>query len=331
MKFISMPFCHNSDLVSFSEYHCFGVPIAIEQSWAAGMNLKRCGFVVVSSRWIRKVFYVSSAVTVEKLLTDREAWQKEREQVQSDNVELHSQQNSDGSEIDRLRRIIASLQHKLFVNKKGEHVDTAQWQMQLSGAEKTLVQLEAQEQVRELRDEPAAKTAFINDLTKIIGGSNFILASCVVEKQRLHETTDTPDNPYHIALLHCMLSLYDFLVEKREQAQLTHVIVEQRGGKEDKKLELEFRRICDGKNPRNIRLPFEILFANKKAMSSGLQLADLVARPIGLHVLRPKQVNRSFDALKDKFYCEGGRHNAGAGFDGWGLKIEPPGKSEGSR
>lgn len=177
----------------------------------------------------------------------------------------------------------------------------------------------------------AAKTAFINDLTKIIGGSNFILASCVVEKQRLHETTDTPDNPYHIALLHCMLSLYDFLVEKREQAQLTHVVVEQRGGKEDKKLELEFRRICDGKNPRNIRLPFEILFANKKAMSSGLQLADLVARPIGLHVLRPKQVNRSFDALKDKFYCEGGRHNAGAGFDGWGLKIEPPGKSEGSR
>lgn len=156
MKFISMPFCHNSDLVSFSEYHCFGAPIAIERSWAAGMNLTRCVFVVAWSRWIRKVFYVSSAATVEKLLTDSEAWQKEREQVQSDNVELHSQQNSDGSEIDRLRRIIASLQHKLFVNKKGKHVDTAQWQMQLSGAEKTLVQLEAQEQVRELRDEPAA-------------------------------------------------------------------------------------------------------------------------------------------------------------------------------
>ena len=99
---------------------------------------------------------MSSAPTVEELLAEREAWQKEREQLQSDNTELRSQQNSDRSEIDRLRQIIASLQHKLFGNKKGEHVDTAQLQMQLSGAEEALVQLEAQEQARELRDEPAS-------------------------------------------------------------------------------------------------------------------------------------------------------------------------------
>jgi len=92
---------------------------------------------------------VFSAPTVEDLLSEREAWQKEREQ-------LRSQQNSDRSEIDRLRQIIASLQHKLFGNKKGEHVDSDQLQMQLSGAEEALVQLEAQEQARQLRDEPAA-------------------------------------------------------------------------------------------------------------------------------------------------------------------------------
>ena len=48
------------------------------------------------------------------------------------------------------------MQHKLFGNKKGEHVDSDQLQMQLSGAEEALVQLEAQEQARQLRDEPAA-------------------------------------------------------------------------------------------------------------------------------------------------------------------------------
>lgn len=177
----------------------------------------------------------------------------------------------------------------------------------------------------------AAKKDFLNDLTKIVEDSNFILASCVIEKLRLSKTTDNPDNLYHIALMHCLLSLYDFLVEKDEHNKLTHIVVEQRGKKEDKELELEFRRICDGQNPLGIQLPFEILFSDKKAMSSGLQLADLVARPVGLHVLRSDQPNRAFDALTEKFYCEGGRPKVGKGYDGWGLKIVPPVKSEGPR
>lgn len=176
-----------------------------------------------------------------------------------------------------------------------------------------------------------AKNEFLNDLTKIVEASKFIMASCVIEKHRLQEIAKTPDNPYHIALMHCVFSLYDFLSEKDEQENLTHVVVERRGAREDKELELEFRRICSGNNPRDVQLPFEILFADKKAMSSGLQLADLVARPVGLHILRPEQSNRSFDALKNKFFCEGGRPKVGVGYDGWGLKIVPPKKSEGSR
>ncbi|MGJ8652596.1 MAG: DUF3800 domain-containing protein [Opitutaceae bacterium] len=157
------------------------------------------------------------------------------------------------------------------------------------------------------------------------------MASCVIEKHRLRKITETPDNPYHIALMHCIFSLYDFLAEKEEHEYLTHVVVECRGAKEDKELELEFRRICDGNNPRGIRLPFEIRFSDKKAMSSGLQMADLVARPVGLRVLRPEQPNRSFDVLEDKFYCKGGRPKVGKDYDGWGLKIVPSIKSEGPR
>lgn len=102
---------------------------------------------------------VSSTPTVEALLAEREAWQKERKRLESDNADLRQQQNSDRGEIDRLRQIIASLQHKLFGNKKGESVDTAQLQMQLSGAEEALVQLEARQQARELRESEAKAEA----------------------------------------------------------------------------------------------------------------------------------------------------------------------------
>tara|TARA_R100000306_G_scaffold62465_1_gene70582 strand:+ start:30233 stop:30562 length:330 start_codon:yes stop_codon:yes gene_type:complete len=106
------------------------------------------------------------------------------------------------------------------------------------------------------------------------------------------------------------------------------VVVECRGKKEDDELELEFRRLCDGRNRRKKTLPFDIIFADKKVMSSGLQLADLVARPIGLSVFRPEQKNRAFEALHKKFYCDGGRERAGDGFMDFGLKIYPSSESE---
>jgi len=63
-------------------------------------------------------------------------------------------------------------------------------------------------------------------------------------------------------------------------------------------------------------------------MSTGLQLADLVARPIGLKTLGPTQENRAFDVLKRKFYCDGGRDKAGQGYEGVGMKIYPTPESE---
>jgi hypothetical protein len=66
------------------------------------------------------------------------------------------------------------------------------------------------------------------------------------------------------------------------------------------------------------RIPFDIAFVDKKSNSAGLQLADLVARPVGMSVLRPDQQNRAFDVLRTKFYAsEAGKPN------GWGLKCFP--------
>lgn len=174
----------------------------------------------------------------------------------------------------------------------------------------------------------AEKLGFIDGLSGIVDKSNFILISCVIDKHRLGARDVERDNPYHLALGFCLETLYEFLIEKNQDAKKTHVVFECRGKKEDKDLELEFRRICDGENKLGAPLPFEIVFADKKANSSGLQLADLVARPIGMSVLRPSQDNRAFDVLTRKFYCDGGRENVGSGYENWGLKVFPPQVSE---
>jgi hypothetical protein len=43
-----------------------------------------------------------------------------------------------------------------------------------------------------------------------------------------------------------------------------------------------------------------MIMASKQSNSTGLQLADLIARPIGLNCLRPKQTNKSFEVIKEK-------------------------------
>ncbi|MFM0341829.1 DUF3800 domain-containing protein [Paraburkholderia fungorum] len=172
------------------------------------------------------------------------------------------------------------------------------------------------------------KQQFICELTGIIELSNFILISCVIDKIRLRERGDADNNPYHLALGFCLETLYEFLQEKNQDGALTHVVVECRGKKEDNELELEFRRICDGANRLGISLPFDVIFADKKVDSPGLQLADLVARPVGMSVIRPGQENRAFEVLKRKFYCSGGRERLGEGYEDWGLKIFPSRESE---
>ncbi|WP_029889048.1 DUF3800 domain-containing protein [Polycyclovorans algicola] len=170
----------------------------------------------------------------------------------------------------------------------------------------------------------AEREAFLSELTDLIDQSNFILIACVIDKHKLRARGgDDADNPYHYALRYGLERLYGFLDEKGQSERVTHVVVECRGKKEDRDLELEFRRICDGANLLGRELPFRVKFADKRINSAGLQLSDLVARPIGLQVLRPEQPNRAFDVLRRKFYCGGGRQQVGENYEGLGLKRLP--------
>jgi hypothetical protein len=54
------------------------------------------------------------------------------------------------------------------------------------------------------------------------------------------------------------------------------------------------------------------------SQSAGLQLADLVARPIGRKIIDPTQPNRAFEILERKL-----RRAPNGNAAGWGLKVFP--------
>jgi len=113
--------------------------------------------------------------------------------------------------------------------------------------------------------------------------------------------------------------LYRHLSRKGCDEGRLHVVFEERGDKEDRNLELEFRRVLDEENNEvGVQLPFNIVFSNKQSNSAGLQLADLVARPIGRHILKPGQKNRAYDVIEEKL-----RRGPDGEVRGRGLKVFP--------
>jgi hypothetical protein len=162
------------------------------------------------------------------------------------------------------------------------------------------------------------KETFLAELSQLVKEVPFTLVATVIKKEPYKQRYSNPDNPYHVALGFGLERVFYFLRSRGSVAEKTHVIVEKRGKKEDAELELEFRRVCDGGNYERERLPLEIVFADKKSNSAGLQLADLIARPVGMNILRPQQPNKAFEIIEGKFYGS----NLGK-VQGWGLKCFP--------
>lgn len=169
---------------------------------------------------------------------------------------------------------------------------------------------------RILRDR-SRRTSFMDDINRLVAEAPFVVVAAVIDKAKLKSQYARPTNPYHLALEFCLERLQYFLSDVKATPGKVHIVFESRGAREDGQLELEFRRVCSS-NRSGDELPFEPVFASKGSNSTGLQLADLVARPIGLHVLRPSQPNRAYEIIKTKL-----RRSATGKLEGYGLKCFP--------
>ena len=145
----------------------------------------------------------------------------------------------------------------------------------------------------------SSRTGFMNDLDSLVAEARFTVIAGVVDKLRHRRRSSAPANPYDLALTFALEQLARELTGP-EATGITHIVFESRGEKEDKDLRHWFRRIREGRNALNRRLPFDFVFAKKATNSSGLQFADLIARPIGRHVLSPGQPNRAFSIIDTK-------------------------------
>ncbi len=157
-----------------------------------------------------------------------------------------------------------------------------------------------------LLTDKAIREAFYEDLNQVMVNAPITIIASVIDKLKLKAQYATPWNPYELALHFCMERLLGFLLGNGQAGKRVHVVFECRGKSEDAELELTFRRIVGGANgwgwvKRDFSaMEFEPKFAKKSVNSTGLQLADLTARPIAIKTLRPEQANRAYDVILTK-------------------------------
>ncbi len=143
---------------------------------------------------------------------------------------------------------------------------------------------------------------FLEKLNILVAETSFTLFASVIDKYKIKKQNIQDMHVYHLAMQLGLERLYSFLQIHGQEDRHTYVICEARGRKEDQELELEFRRVCSGQNALKQILPFDIVIADKKTNSEGLQFADIVARPVGLSTFRPQQSNRAIKILEKKFH-----------------------------
>lgn len=157
---------------------------------------------------------------------------------------------------------------------------------------------------------------FLADLTTLIEDAPFTVIAAAIRKDQLEASKWQDENPYHLAMRFCIERLVMHL-RLRATSDPLHVVFESRGRREDDELELEFRR-CAANNMAGGGFPLTPVFASKQGNFAGMELADLIARPIGRHLLNPAQSNRAWPVIERKL-----RRSPSGSVQGWGLKCFP--------
>jgi hypothetical protein len=164
-----------------------------------------------------------------------------------------------------------------------------------------------------------ARDAFLGRLTDIMDTASITMIFVVIDKLKHKKRYSQPEHPYHLAMQFGLERIALFLDNKGQGDRETWIVCEARGKKEDDELELHFRRMCEELSGKHRKpLPLHIYIADKKSNCEGLQLADLTARPAGLHVLRPAQPNRAWDVMRSKLFT-----SRNGKVTGYGLKVFP--------
>lgn len=164
------------------------------------------------------------------------------------------------------------------------------------------------------------KSNFYASINEICESTDYtILSSAIKKPDYIKKYGKLSGDVYELCLSHIIERVIFYLEGMKESIKL-HIIIEERGKLEDKKLKEHFQRLkARGTGnltaQRLLRYEMIIVFKNKKDNITGLQLADLVAYPIARYVIDKDRANPAFDLIKNKFYKKKDKV--------YGLKIYP--------
>lgn len=148
-----------------------------------------------------------------------------------------------------------------------------------------------------LRD-PKINQRFMHDLVRIIRTVPFEVIAAIVDKRG--GIPNRAVDPYEAALESCLRRTLRMLEHHGQKQRVSHLIIEARGKKENAELLAMIGRFFSSTAASGNSNEIEVRLANKQVNSIGLQLADLVARPIGVSHLRPRQSNRASETIREK-------------------------------
>jgi Protein of unknown function (DUF3800) len=146
---------------------------------------------------------------------------------------------------------------------------------------------------------PERRTRFMASLSNLMTEADFYTIARIVDKRLIVEPSHHVLSSYQVAFSLGLAQVAQYLDENGETAKLVHVIAESRGNNENRELSNHFSWIVRdhlvGGSPR-----FDLKILPKVTNSTGLQLADLCAYPIGRYYLNPNHQNRPFENIKGK-------------------------------
>ena len=146
------------------------------------------------------------------------------------------------------------------------------------------------------------RQSFHADLSALMNDINYCVTAIAINKEEKNNRGMLTDDLYELSVKYGLAKVEDFLKE-RNDFNYTTVTFESRAysidgyRQADEKLYTYFKKTAY----KNFGIEIHI----KSAGGLGLQFADLVARPIGIHVLRPEQQNRAWEIIKRKIIHEG--------------------------
>lgn len=177
-------------------------------------------------------------------------------------------------------------------------------------------------------NDPKRCSVFFQDLNGWVESSRVTIIGVVIRKPELVAELQMPPNPYHLAMQYGLERVDRFMKKNGQRGRSAYVVFEARGKNEDDELRAEFTRVCEGENYAKELFDFRIEVVDKRINSCGLQLADLTARPIGMHVIKPNQLNRAYSIIEPKLDRAPDGRLKGCGLKCYPEKQEAPAFAE---